>query len=244
MYQRVYAVTRLLLLSARDDMTLERLNPIPSYTTSVQFLHWGQNQAVNTVYSLPFPDAPPYSPAAFAVNQDVPATTAAASTQIVRQTSGQVVSRGRGYELTPTGFSDHGSFAGEGSWAEGLGELYQRALVAKREAQVKRKQIPPFVQKLSSFLNESKNTDLIRWSDNGNSFIVLDEDEFAKILILELFKHNNYASFVRNKSGKGNVRVKTEDADDHEHDDYDDATGALRDERARNRELSLVQSVR
>ncbi|KAH2747719.1 hypothetical protein KXV52_000198, partial [Aspergillus fumigatus] len=46
------------------------------------------------------------------------------------------------------------------------------------------------------FLNESKNTDLIRWSDNGNSFIVLDEDEFAKILILELFKHNNYASFV------------------------------------------------
>lgn len=40
------------------------------------------------------------------------------------------------------------------------------------------------------------------------------------------------------------MRVKTEDADDHEHDDYDDATGALRDERARNRELSLVQSVR
>jgi heat shock transcription factor, other eukaryote len=26
---------------------------------------------------------------------------------------------------------------------------------------------------------------------------VLDEDEFAKTLIPELFKHNNYASFVR-----------------------------------------------
>ncbi|KAH2494127.1 hypothetical protein KXW68_004963 [Aspergillus fumigatus] len=48
---------------------------------------------------------------------------------------------------------------------------------------------------------------------------------------------------LRNKSGKGNVRVKTEDADDHEHDDYNNATGALRDERARNQELSLVQSV-
>lgn len=48
-----------------------------------------------------------------------------------------------------------------------------------------------------SFLDESKNTDLIRWSDDGNSFIVLDEDEFAKTLIPELFKHNNYASFVR-----------------------------------------------
>ena len=47
-----------------------------------------------------------------------------------------------------------------------------------------------------SFL-DSGNTDLIRWSDDGRSFIVLDEDEFARTLIPELFKHNNYASFVR-----------------------------------------------
>lgn len=50
---------------------------------------------------------------------------------------------------------------------------------------------------LYSFLDESKNTELIRWSDRGDSFVVLDEDEFAKTLIPELFKHNNYASFVR-----------------------------------------------
>ena len=50
---------------------------------------------------------------------------------------------------------------------------------------------------MSSFLDESRNTDLIRWSDSGDSFIVLDEDEFAKTLIPELFKHRNYASFVR-----------------------------------------------
>jgi heat shock transcription factor len=49
---------------------------------------------------------------------------------------------------------------------------------------------------IHSFLDKD-NTDLIRWSDHGNSFIVLDEDEFAKTLIPELFKHNNYASFVR-----------------------------------------------
>jgi len=48
-----------------------------------------------------------------------------------------------------------------------------------------------------SFLDESRNTDLIRWADDGNSFIVLDEDRFANELIPELFKHNNYASFVR-----------------------------------------------
>jgi heat shock transcription factor len=52
-------------------------------------------------------------------------------------------------------------------------------------------------EKKNSFLDDGKNTDLIRWADDGNSFIVLDEDEFAKTLIPELFKHNNYASFVR-----------------------------------------------
>lgn len=49
---------------------------------------------------------------------------------------------------------------------------------------------------MTSFL-DSNHTDLIRWSDDGRSFIVLDEDEFARTLIPELFKHNNYASFVR-----------------------------------------------
>ncbi|KAK2593363.1 Heat shock transcription factor [Conoideocrella luteorostrata] len=88
---------------------------------------------------------------------------------------------------------------GQGSLAEqdSIELLEEMAQKAKREAQTKRKSIPPFVQKLSSFLEEGKNEDLIRWSEKGDSFIVLDEDEFAKKLIPELFKHNNYASFVR-----------------------------------------------
>ncbi|KAI7783212.1 HSF-type DNA-binding protein [Diaporthe eres] len=60
-----------------------------------------------------------------------------------------------------------------------------------------KRSIPPFVLKLSSFLNNGRNSDLIRWSEKGDSFIVLDEEEFAKKLIPEMFKHNNYASFVR-----------------------------------------------
>jgi len=80
---------------------------------------------------------------------------------------------------------------------DNIEELEERAQKAKREAHAKRKQIPPFVQKLSSFLEEGKNEDLIRWSNKGDSFIVLDEDEFARKLIPELFKHNKYASFVR-----------------------------------------------
>ncbi len=149
-----------------------------------------------------------------------------------------------------------------------------------------------------SFLDESKNTELIRWSDDGNSFIVLDEDEFARRLIPELFKHNNYASFVRqlnmygfhkkvglsdnsmraserknkspseysnpyfkrghpellwliskpknaaghaSKGSKGGARIKTEDADENELDDFAEEGGpGLRDDRARPRPLSLI----
>ncbi|RDA88459.1 hypothetical protein CP532_6679 [Ophiocordyceps camponoti-leonardi (nom. inval.)] len=103
-----------------------------------------------------------------------------------------------------TGFGDDSNAlmqqnnAGEGVVEqENVEVLEEMAQKAKRDAQNKRKQIPPFVQKLSSFLEERKNEDLIRWSENGDSFIVLDEEEFAKTLIPELFKHNNYASFVR-----------------------------------------------
>ncbi|KAK5311645.1 Heat shock transcription factor [Exophiala xenobiotica] len=91
----------------------------------------------------------------------------------------------------------NGGHGPDAEWGDDIAVLEARAQIAKRDAQAKRKQIPPFVQKLNSFLEDGRNTELIRWSDDGNSFIVLDEDEFAKTLIPELFKHNNYASFVR-----------------------------------------------
>ncbi|KAL8709849.1 MAG: hypothetical protein Q9220_005465 [cf. Caloplaca sp. 1 TL-2023] len=95
--------------------------------------------------------------------------------------------------LPETGLSQ----VNEVAWGTSTDDLDQKAIVAKKDAQAKRKQIPPFVQKLSSFLDESRNTDLIRWSESGDSFIVVDEEEFARTLIPELFKHKNYASFVR-----------------------------------------------
>ncbi|EMD88329.1 hypothetical protein COCC4DRAFT_83005 [Bipolaris maydis ATCC 48331] len=115
--------------------------------------------------------------------------------------SGQLVRRNTNQQLAPA--PRRGQWDGFASpqqqWetVDDDEELEQKAALAKKDAQAKRKQIPPFVQKLSSFLDNNKNENLIRWSDDGNSFIVLDEDEFARTLIPELFKHNNYASFVR-----------------------------------------------
>ncbi|KAH6883933.1 hypothetical protein B0T10DRAFT_518465 [Thelonectria olida] len=90
--------------------------------------------------------------------------------------------------------------------------LEEMALKAKRESRAIGKHIPPFVQKLNRFLEERKNERLIRWSEKGDSIIVLDEDEFAKTLIPELFKHNNYASFVRQLNMYGfHKRVRLSD---------------------------------
>ncbi|WPG97827.1 Hypothetical protein R9X50_00060800 [Acrodontium crateriforme] len=119
--------------------------------------------------------------------------TAAASTDLVRRARNQQLAAQNGKQ--PGQWEQYGPMNTQPG-QEDEQDLDMRVQMAKRDAQGKRKQIPPFVQKLSSFL-DSNNTDLIRWSDDGRSFIVLDEDEFARTLIPELFKHNNYASFVR-----------------------------------------------
>ncbi|KAK0747684.1 hypothetical protein B0T21DRAFT_379678 [Apiosordaria backusii] len=144
------------------------------------------------------------------VNQFTMMPTSGAFAQPIAAPSTALARRGNSRALVHSGNRGPFDQVGDG-WANGFSEdprylqttnsvvdehdnidlLEEKAAQAKREAQAKRKQIPPFVQKLS------RNTDLIRWSDKGDSFIVLDEDEFAKTLIPELFKHNNYASFVR-----------------------------------------------
>ncbi|KAJ6155888.1 hypothetical protein N7470_006454 [Penicillium chermesinum] len=271
-----------------------------SQLSNDQFLQWGQNTSPNAINTSSYADPSTYNPAGYAASQEL-AGSGTPSTQLTRrQQPNQLVTRNRAYEQPPATYPDQNNTAGSGDsgvWGESLEELYQRAMAAKQDAQAKRKQIPPFVQKLSSFLDESKNTDLIRWSDDGNSFIVLDEDEFARTLIPELFKHNNYASFVRqlnmygfhkkvglsdnsmraserknkspseytnpffkrghpdllwliqkpknasghgSKGSKSGPRIKTEDAEENEVDDFGDDNATMpRETRARPQQLSL-----
>ncbi|KAL8849048.1 MAG: hypothetical protein Q9221_005947 [Calogaya cf. arnoldii] len=132
----------------------------------------------------------------------LPPQQQATSNQLARRPPGQdrertPLTNGSNTELWSS-FGDNGlQPSSEADWPNSGDDLDQKALLAKMDAQTKRKQIPPFVQKLSSFLDESRNTELIRWSEKGDSFVVLDEEEFARTLIPELFKHKNYASFVR-----------------------------------------------
>ncbi|EIM89636.1 uncharacterized protein STEHIDRAFT_51307, partial [Stereum hirsutum FP-91666 SS1] len=59
-----------------------------------------------------------------------------------------------------------------------------------------RQVVPQFLQKLYELLNDPTNNDLIRWSDNGDSFFVLDNERFRDVLG-RWFKHQKFPSFVR-----------------------------------------------
>ncbi|KAL7324955.1 Heat shock transcription factor, variant 2 [Mucor circinelloides] len=46
-------------------------------------------------------------------------------------------------------------------------------------------------------VEDLSTTDLIRWSNDGTSFIVEKHEEFAKTVLPRFYKHNTFASFVR-----------------------------------------------
>ncbi|OCK77264.1 hypothetical protein K432DRAFT_395747 [Lepidopterella palustris CBS 459.81] len=169
-----------------------------------QYLNWDDPTVMNGISSS-YPDHSLYDGNVYTTSTNgLPQATGNQITPDPTTYSGQLVKRNTNQQLATRGRSPWEAFNGDAGgqqpgWenTDDDEDLEAKALLARKDAQAKRKQIPPFVQKLSSFLDEKKNTNLIRWSDDGNSFIVLDEDEFARTLIPELFKHNNYASFVR-----------------------------------------------
>lgn len=133
------------------------IGQIPSYTTTTsnqlsddQFLQWGQDPHATTAATIapPFPvDATSYNPVSYpATNQDLPQPPNPNPTlnQLTRRPMTQLTNRNRSSEQSSVAAAPE---TGDG-WGESLAELEQRALIAKREAQAKRKQIPPFVQKL------------------------------------------------------------------------------------------------
>ncbi|KAF8967322.1 hypothetical protein BDZ97DRAFT_1804489 [Flammula alnicola] len=60
-----------------------------------------------------------------------------------------------------------------------------------------RQVVPAFLQKLYEMVNDPNNAELIRWSEAGDSFFVLDHERFAHEVLGRWFKHRNFSSFVR-----------------------------------------------
>nr|XP_033790374.1 heat shock factor protein 1 isoform X2 [Geotrypetes seraphini] len=57
--------------------------------------------------------------------------------------------------------------------------------------------VPTFITKLWTLVEDPETDALICWSPSGNSFHVFDQGRFAKEVLPKYFKHNNMASFVR-----------------------------------------------
>ncbi|KAI8833195.1 HSF-type DNA-binding-domain-containing protein [Chytridium lagenaria] len=83
---------------------------------------------------------------------------------------------------------------------------------------------PDFVKKLFRMLENDTDSELLIWGVNGDSFVVKDPSDFARKILPKHFKHNNFASFVRqlNKYDFHKVKEKTygELAWEFRHDEF------------------------
>lgn len=57
--------------------------------------------------------------------------------------------------------------------------------------------IPPFLSKTYDLVEDPTLDPIISWGPTGESFVVWDPVEFARLVLPRNFKHNNFSSFVR-----------------------------------------------
>lgn len=57
--------------------------------------------------------------------------------------------------------------------------------------------IPPFLSKTFDLVDDPSLDAIISWGARGDSFVVWDPVEFARVILPRNFKHNNFSSFVR-----------------------------------------------
>ncbi|GER30883.1 heat stress transcription factor [Striga asiatica] len=55
----------------------------------------------------------------------------------------------------------------------------------------------PFLTKTYNLVDDRESDDVVSWNDGGTAFVVWKTAEFAKDLLPNYFKHNNFSSFVR-----------------------------------------------
>ncbi|KAJ7482254.1 HSF-type DNA-binding-domain-containing protein [Mycena galericulata] len=70
-----------------------------------------------------------------------------------------------------------------------------------------------FIRKLYKILSDQTIRDVIEWTPQRDHFIVKDTEELRKTILPRMFKHSNFASFVRQLNKYGFRKVKnTEDS--------------------------------
>ncbi|GBL49497.1 hypothetical_protein [Candidozyma auris] len=100
-----------------------------------------------------------------------------------------------------------------------------------------------FVKKLFQMLSEDKYVNVVRWTANGNSFVVLDTNEFTKEILPRHFKHSNFASFVRqlNKYDFHKVKISNEEK---QHYEYGDDAWEFQHPEFRKDDVNALENIR
>ncbi|KAI5122201.1 hypothetical protein M0805_002690 [Coniferiporia weirii] len=68
-----------------------------------------------------------------------------------------------------------------------------------------------FVKKLYKMLEDSSFAHVVSWNQAGDAFVVKDMNEFTKSILPRMFKHSNFASFVRQLNKYDFHKVKNSD---------------------------------
>ncbi|KAJ7896319.1 HSF-type DNA-binding-domain-containing protein [Mycena olivaceomarginata] len=68
---------------------------------------------------------------------------------------------------------------------------------SRKEHDSSESQTQDFVKKLYKMLEDNTLRDVISWGAQGNSFVVKDVNEFTVSILPRIYKHSNFASFVR-----------------------------------------------
>ncbi|GAA0172548.1 winged helix/forkhead transcription factor [Lithospermum erythrorhizon] len=64
-----------------------------------------------------------------------------------------------------------------------------------------------FLSKIYEMIDDPVTNDIVSWSQNGHSFVVLNPPDFARDLLPKYFKHNNFSSFIRQLNTYGFRKV-------------------------------------
>eukprot|EP00164_Ancoracysta_twista_P003632 GFYU01004865.1.p1 GENE.GFYU01004865.1~~GFYU01004865.1.p1 ORF type:complete len:297 (-),score=59.92 GFYU01004865.1:297-1187(-) len=70
--------------------------------------------------------------------------------------------------------------------------------------------VPQFLVKLFDILEDHETAPIIRWIEDGKSFIVHRPNDFSEVLLPKHFKHNNFSSFIRQLNIYGFRKVREE----------------------------------
>lgn len=70
--------------------------------------------------------------------------------------------------------------------------------------------LPPFLMKTYEMVDDQGSDSIVSWSPTNKSFIVWDTALFARDLLPRFFKHNNFASFIRQLNTYGFRKIDPE----------------------------------